>query len=45
MTFPVLLAKAGLGVAYGIYCGFALISIFFMLKFTKETKGLTLEEM
>ena len=45
MTFPVLLAKAGLGVAYGIYCGFALISIFFVLKFTKETKGLTLEEM
>jgi SP family sugar:H+ symporter-like MFS transporter len=45
MTFPVLLTKAGLGVAYGIYCGFALISIYFMLKFTKETKGLTLEEM
>ncbi|WP_344076936.1 sugar porter family MFS transporter [Nocardiopsis metallicus] len=31
--------------AYVMYAGFALLSFFFVLKFVKETKGKTLEEM
>ncbi|MFE9246175.1 sugar porter family MFS transporter [Nocardiopsis sp. NPDC006938] len=31
--------------SYTIYAGFALLSFFFVLKFVKETKGKTLEEM
>lgn len=45
MTFPILLASFGLGGAYGVYTFFALISIFFVLKLVKETKGKALEEM
>jgi SP family sugar:H+ symporter-like MFS transporter len=45
MTFPVLLAGIGLGGAYGLYAGCAVISIFFILKFVKETKGKELEAM
>ena len=45
MTFPILLAGIGLGGAYGLYAGFALISIFFVLRFVHETKGKELEEM
>jgi len=44
-TFPPLLKSFGLGSAYGIYCIFAAISIFFVLFLVKETKGKTLEEM
>ncbi|HMO51530.1 MAG TPA: sugar porter family MFS transporter [Kiritimatiellia bacterium] len=45
MTFPVLLAVVGLGGAYGLYAAFALLSVFFAIKFVRETKGKTLEEM
>ena len=45
MTFPMLLAGIGLGGAYGIYAICAVISIFFILKFVKETKGKELEAM
>ena len=45
VTFPMLLAGIGLGGAYSIYAVCALISLFFVLKFVKETKGLELEEM
>lgn len=45
MTFPILLAGIGLGGAYSLYASAALISIFFVLKYIKETKGRTLEEM
>jgi MFS transporter, SP family, sugar:H+ symporter len=45
MTFPVLLAHFGLGGAYGCYTVFALISVFFVLKLVKETKGKALEDM
>lgn len=45
MLFPVMLTGIGLGGAYGIYAIFALISAFFVLKFTRETKGLELEDM
>jgi len=44
-TFPVLLASIGLGGAYGIYCFFAFVSIFFVLKKVSETKGKELEDM
>jgi hypothetical protein len=43
-TFPAL-AQVGLSFAYGLYAGFALLSLFFVLKSVRETKGLELEEM
>ncbi|MFM8982484.1 MAG: sugar porter family MFS transporter [Spartobacteria bacterium] len=45
MLFPIMLTSIGLGGAYGIYAVFALISAFFVLKYTTETKGLELEDM
>lgn len=46
-SFPVLAGEKGIGVGptYLIYAVFAAISFFFVLKFTTETKGKTLEEM
>jgi len=44
LTFPGL-AKAGLGLAYGLYAGAAALSFAFVLRFVKETRGRTLEEM
>ncbi|QBG48609.1 MFS transporter [Verrucomicrobia bacterium S94] len=44
-TFPMLLAGIGLGGAYGIYTAGAVISVFFVMKFVKETKGVELEDM
>ncbi|WP_250447230.1 sugar porter family MFS transporter [Actinotalea sp. C106] len=43
-TFPVL-ADAGLGIAYGLYTTFALLSFFFVWMFVPETKGRQLEDM
>jgi SP family sugar:H+ symporter-like MFS transporter len=43
-SFPVL-KNAGLGIAYGIYAASALLSLFFALRFIRETKGVELEEM
>jgi MFS transporter, SP family, sugar:H+ symporter len=43
-TFPTL-KDAGLGLAYGIYAGFAALSFFFVYRFVSETKGQELEEM
>jgi SP family sugar:H+ symporter-like MFS transporter len=45
MTFPILLSDVGLGGAYGLYASSALISVFFVLKYVKETRGRRLEEM
>ncbi len=45
MTFPILLGAFGLGGAYGLYTAFAAISIVFVVKFVRETKGKPLEEM
>ncbi|TVU75587.1 MULTISPECIES: sugar porter family MFS transporter [Pseudoalteromonas] len=45
MTFPVMLANIGLAGAYGFYALSALISIFFVVKYIKETRGKTLESM
>ncbi|MDQ1249992.1 MAG: transporter, family, sugar:H+ symporter [Actinomycetota bacterium] len=39
------LIKMGLGVAYGLYTLGAFISIFYVWKFVKETKGVQLEDM
>jgi len=44
-TFPPLLDFVGLGAAYGLYAFWALVSIFFVVKFVRETKGMTLEQM
>ncbi|MHC6175760.1 sugar porter family MFS transporter [Glutamicibacter endophyticus] len=43
-TFPSL-AEVGLQLAYGLYATFALLSLLFVLKFVRETKGKQLEEM
>jgi len=45
MTFPMMLMGIGLGGAYSIYALFAVISFFFVWVFTKETKGVELEDM
>ncbi len=45
MTFPIMLAAIGLGSAYAFYTICALISVFFVIKFVKETKGKELEAM
>lgn len=45
MTFPILLVGIGLGGAYLLYAICAVISIAFVAKFVKETKGMELEEM
>ena len=43
-TFPEL-AKASLGVAYGLFTLFAALSFFYVWRFVKETKGAELESM
>ncbi|MBA3960989.1 MAG: sugar porter family MFS transporter [Chthoniobacterales bacterium] len=45
MTFPLMLRSIGLGGAYGLYAGFALISLFVVRAIVPETKGRTLEQM
>jgi SP family sugar:H+ symporter-like MFS transporter len=44
-SFPPIVVHLGLGAAYGIYTFFATLSIFFVWRFIKETKGRELEEM
>ncbi|WP_249714659.1 sugar porter family MFS transporter [Rhizomonospora bruguierae] len=43
-TFPAL-ASAGLPVAYGIFTAFAILSLLFVLRSVRETRGLQLEQM
>ncbi|MDE1961770.1 MAG: sugar porter family MFS transporter [Xanthomonadaceae bacterium] len=43
-SFPSL-AEAGLSFAYGLYAAFAAISLVFVLKFVRETRGMELEDM
>jgi SP family sugar:H+ symporter-like MFS transporter len=43
-TFPSL-KNAGLGLAYGVYTFFALLSIYFVWKYVRESKGQELEDM
>ena len=45
MTFPILLGSVGLAGAYGLYALSAFISIFFVVKYIKETRGKALEAM
>jgi SP family sugar:H+ symporter-like MFS transporter len=45
MTFPILLGSIGLAGAYGIYTLFAAISIFFVIRAVRETRGQELEDM
>ncbi|OCQ89669.1 MFS transporter [Nostoc sp. MBR 210] len=44
-SFPPILQYFGLGAAYGLYTTAAAISLFFVLFFIKETKGMELEDM
>ena len=43
-TFPTL-ADIGLGVAYGLYTAFAVLSLLFVAKYVQETNGRQLEDM
>ncbi|MEL6135641.1 MAG: MFS transporter, partial [Bacteroidota bacterium] len=45
LTFPLLLASAGLAFAYSLYTLGAILSIFFVRKYVFETKGKELEQM
>ena len=45
MTFPILLSTIGLTGAYAVYAFFAAISIPFVIKMVRETKGMSLEAM
>jgi len=45
VTFPMLLAGIGLAGAYGIYMVVAILSIFFVVRYVRETKGKELEQM
>lgn len=45
MTFPIMLAAIGLAGAYSFYAACALVSVFFVIKYVKETKGKELEQM
>ncbi len=45
ITFPILLASAGLAGAYGLYTACALLSVFFVARMVHETRGIELENM
>ena len=45
MTFPVLLTTIGLSGAYGFYALSAAVSVWFVLKYVHETRGMELEAM
>lgn len=45
MSFPILLASIGPGFSYGIYAFFGIVAWFFVWRFVRETRGLSLEEM
>lgn len=45
MTFPILLVGIGLASTYGLYALAAFISIFFVARYVRETKGRELEQM
>jgi MFS transporter, SP family, sugar:H+ symporter len=43
-TLPVL-SRSGLGLAYGVYTTMAIVSLFFVIRFVRETRGRELEDM
>jgi SP family sugar:H+ symporter-like MFS transporter len=45
VSFPILLAGIGLAGAYGIYTVAAALSVFFVLRWVRETRGKELEQM
>jgi MFS family permease len=45
VSFPVLLAKLGLSLSYAVYAAFAVLSLVFVARSVRETKGRTLEQM
>jgi MFS transporter, SP family, sugar:H+ symporter len=45
VTFPPLLDRLGPSITYAVYAIFALISIYFVRRYLRETKGRTLEQM
>ena len=45
MSFPVLLASVGLGMAYGLYAAFGLLAFILVKKLLRETRGRTLEQL
>ncbi len=45
VTFPILLAGIGLMGAYSLYALAAVLSVFFVVRYVHETRGLELEEM
>ena len=45
MTFPIMLATTGLTSAYGFYAISAVISVWFVLRLVRETRGRRLEDM
>ncbi len=45
LSFPWMLANLGLSISFFIYSGFAFISILFVAKAVRETKGMELEDM
>ncbi len=44
VSFPPL-KSLSLGLAYSMYTAFALLSLFFVMRFVRETKGMSLEDM
>jgi SP family sugar:H+ symporter-like MFS transporter len=45
MSFPPMLRGLGPAVAYGVYAGFALLAVVFVLRHVRETRGRALEDM
>ena len=45
MTFPILLGGVGLAGAYSFYALAAVVSVFFVIRWVHETRGLELEQM
>jgi len=45
VTFPVMLKNLGSAFAYLVYAVFAALAIFFVMRYVKETRGRSLEEM
>jgi SP family sugar:H+ symporter-like MFS transporter len=45
MSFPVILGTLGLAGAYSLYTVFSFLSLLFVMKFVRETKGRRLEDM
>jgi MFS transporter, SP family, sugar:H+ symporter len=45
VTFPIMLKNMGSALAYSVYAFFAVVAILFVVRYIRETRGRTLEEM